>query len=45
MIVNVDGNEPVKFEGAFTKRNDEYIQASTNQARIVQVLEQLKQAK
>jgi len=45
MIVKIDGNEPVKFEGAFTKRNDEYIQASTNQEGIDQVLGQLKQAK
>lgn len=45
IIVKVDGNEPVKFQGAFTKRNDEYIQAGTSQEGIVQVFEQLKQAK
>jgi len=35
IIVKFDGNEPVKFEGAFTKRNDEYIQASRDQEGIV----------
>lgn len=45
IIVKVDGNEPVKFEGSFTKRNEEYIQASTSEGEIKKVLSQLKQAK
>lgn len=45
IIVKVDANEPVRFQGNFTKRNEEYIQAGTNQDGIKQVLSQLKQAK
>ncbi|MEG3112126.1 hypothetical protein SC127_15470 [Pantoea sp. T14] len=45
IIVKVDGNDPLKLEGNFKKRNDEYMQAISNQADIVQVLSQLKQAK
>lgn len=45
IIVKVDANEPVRFQGSFTKRNEDYIQAGTNQDGIKQVLSQLKQAK
>lgn len=45
IIVKVDGNDPLKLEGNFQKRNDEYIQAITQQADILQILPQLKQAK
>lgn len=45
IIVKVDGNDPLRLEGNFKKRNDEYMQGTTNQAGIIQVLTQLKQAK
>ncbi|RPE03097.1 hypothetical protein BBB56_06785 [Candidatus Pantoea deserta] len=45
MIVKVDNNAPVRFEGAFSKRNEEYLQASTSVGDIKKVLSQLKQAK
>ena len=45
IIVKIDSNEPVKFQGDFSRRNDEFIQASTTQDGIKEVLSQLKLAK